>query len=398
MALKERQQLKFMPTESTNGERSEPDTTHRLSVGSLLRAERERRNLSLDDVSANLRIRRAQLEAIEEGRFKDLPGAPYAVGFVRAYAEFLELDRDDIVRRFKTEAAELNNRKELHFPRPIKESRMPGGVVLVVSVLIAAGAYGLWYTQRTSDQPELPRVTAVPERMMPLAETAPPNQTDTQTTDTQTEVAMPAAPPADGSEAPASVTSSEVARTVDTDADVSSPAEVPPATMTDADSTSAATGAFETAPTDGVVAITPGSAEDSAPPQPPSDAPPQPRVFGETSGQSRVVLRATADSWIQIRDGGGNIVFSRILRAGDSYNVPNRGDLVLITGNAGALEVQVDGKALPPLGRVGAVRRDIALDPDRLLAGTAVPEQTRPATSEAGPAPTDQRSPAPAGD
>lgn len=391
MALKRRQRLKFMPNESTNGERGEPDTTHRLSVGSLLRAERERRNLSLDDVSANLRIRRAQLEAIEQGRFKDLPGAPYAVGFVRAYAEFLELDRDDIVRQFKTEAAELNDRKELHFPRPVAESRLPGGVVLVVSILIAAGAYGLWYTQRTSDQPVLPRVTAVPERMVPLAETSPPSQADTQT-----EAATPAAPPAGGSEVTGSMTSPEAAPTAGADPAVPSPAEVQPSTTVAAAPTSTPVGTSEAAPVAGV-APAPESAPDSAPPQPPSDAPPQPRVFGETAGQSRVTLRATADSWVQIRDGGGNIVFSRILRAGDSYNVPSRDGLVLNTGNAGALEVQVDGKVIPPLGRVGAVRRDIVLDPGRLLAGTAVPEQTRPATGEAGPAPADETQPAPSG-
>ena len=42
------------------------------------------------------------------------------------------------------------------------------------------------------------------------------------------------------------------------------------------------------------------------------------------------------------------------------------------TGNAGGLEITVDGNPAPPIGRIGAVRRNVALDPQALIAGTAV--------------------------
>jgi cytoskeleton protein RodZ len=81
-----------MSGERNAGNQEREAAPMRVSVGDVLRGERERRGLSLDDVAANLRIRRALIDAIEDGRFKELPGAPYAVGFVKAYAEFLELD------------------------------------------------------------------------------------------------------------------------------------------------------------------------------------------------------------------------------------------------------------------------------------------------------------------
>ncbi len=42
-------------------------------------------------------------------------------------------------------------------------------------------------------------------------------------------------------------------------------------------------------------------------------------------------------------------------------------------GKAGGLEIRVDGVPIPPIGPVGTVRRQIALDPARLLSGAAVP-------------------------
>jgi cytoskeleton protein RodZ len=73
-----------------------------------------------------------------------------------------------------------------------------------------------------------------------------------------------------------------------------------------------------------------------------------------------------------VRAADQTIVFSRILRAGEAYKVPQRPGLSLRTGNAGALEITVDGKAVPSIGGVGALRRDVVLDPSELSAGTAV--------------------------
>ena len=61
-------------------------------VGAFLREARETTGRTVLEVAENLRIRRVYLEAIEDGRFDELPGATYAVGFVRSYASYLRLD------------------------------------------------------------------------------------------------------------------------------------------------------------------------------------------------------------------------------------------------------------------------------------------------------------------
>jgi cytoskeleton protein RodZ len=108
----------------------------------------------------------------------------------------------------------------------------------------------------------------------------------------------------------------------------------------------------------------------AAPPVAAETPPPAP-AYG-TTDESRVVLRARADSWIQVRERtGGNVLFNRVLRPGETYRVPMRPGLLLTTGNAGGLDVMLDGDALPTLGQQGVVRRDLPLEPDLLKQAVA---------------------------
>ena len=96
------------------------------------------------------------------------------------------------------------------------------------------------------------------------------------------------------------------------------------------------------------------------------------RVYGSDNDDSRIMVRAKMDSWIQVRDNTmDRLLLTRLLRAGDVYRVPDRPGLKLLTGNAGGLEILVDGQMVPSIGPVGRVRRDVALDIDRLRQGTA---------------------------
>ena len=98
-----------------------------------------------------------------------------------------------------------------------------------------------------------------------------------------------------------------------------------------------------------------------------------PRIYGSDNENARIVLRARHDSWVQVRDGQDELLLTRVLRAGDSYRVPNQTGLTLLTGNAGGLEIEVDGETLAPLGPIGSVRRNISLDPGTLATDVANP-------------------------
>ena len=120
--------------------------------------------------------------------------------------------------------------------------------------------------------------------------------------------------------------------------------------------------------------------EQTAPPAAPTAAEPElpvdtgyvPKVYGRSNLDARVVITAIDDSWVQVQGPDNELLLTRILHAGDTYRVPDRPGLVMVTGNAGGLEIQVDDAPAPALGPLGVVIRNIALDPDRLLAGTAI--------------------------
>lgn len=88
-------------------------------------------------------------------------------------------------------------------------------------------------------------------------------------------------------------------------------------------------------------------------------------------GLSGIVIRATNSSWVEIRDPADKIIFTGLMSVGATYNVPDIDGLLLATGNAGALDIMVDGTSVPRLGDIGAVRKGVVLDADRLKAGTA---------------------------
>ncbi len=287
--------------------------------GADLRTARERLGWSLEDIAAGLHIRLCHLEALEEGRITLLPGNAYAVGYVRSYARALGLDAEEMVRRFKNEAAEVGRRTELLFPVPMPDRGLPAGAVMLLGLVLSIGAYVGWY--HLSGEGRLPAeaVTAIPERLAPLAQQA-----------------LPPVKPVAVAEAPMAAVPHPAAEAQAVQADPAPP----------------------------VASISPTSAaaaliRDPAPAQPAAPA----------ADESRILLRASADAWLQVKDRSGTILLNRVLKAGETWPVPPQDNLVLTTGNAGGTEIVIDGVTAPSLGGAGAVRRDLPLDPDALKAG-----------------------------
>jgi cytoskeletal protein RodZ len=115
------------------------------SVGSALRKAREKRGVSLPQAGRDLCLKEDVLRALESRQYSALPKVPYCFGFVRTYARYLNLEPEEMVRRFKGEIGDTPQPAKLQPPQPIRASRFPGRAALTLSLLIAAAGYGGWY-------------------------------------------------------------------------------------------------------------------------------------------------------------------------------------------------------------------------------------------------------------
>lgn len=174
------------------------------TVGTLLCATRMRLGKDLQQVAEILHIRYTYLVAIEDGRYEDLPGQAYAIGFVRAYADHLGLDGDEVVRRFKEESSGVTRKALFEFPLPTPDSGLPSGALILLAMLIGMAVYVGWYFLAGSDRSAIDIVQAVPERLVALsAPEKPPEAPKAEPTETDTAVTGSEAAPAEAAPAEA---------------------------------------------------------------------------------------------------------------------------------------------------------------------------------------------------
>jgi len=111
-------------------------------IGQALRAARESRNLSLDEVAELTRIRRAYLADLEAMRLDRLPSRPFTIGYIRAYAEALGLDGEAAVERFKADEPDLN--EPLRAPVGVGDVGKPRTAAIIGGVVVMLFAIVLW--------------------------------------------------------------------------------------------------------------------------------------------------------------------------------------------------------------------------------------------------------------
>lgn len=268
-----------------------------LSVGEILRRTRIYHNLSLEQVSTDLRIRTAHIEAIERSMYEELPGRVYAIGFIRNYAEYLGLDGEKIITLFKTQEGGRQTEPELNFPVPASESRIPDYKALSGAALLLVGISTAWlWLVRDNNSVAALAIPEVPARL---------------------------------------------------EKQVSKAGEQGKLDVSERD--------------DKASSLSPGSA--SRPDE-------NKNTQAEQDIVNNIALKATAEVWVEIRNARDAVIFSDILKKGERYSLPDdeNGGFVMATGNAGGLEIILNGTTLGSLGARGEVKRGIALEPEALKA------------------------------
>jgi cytoskeleton protein RodZ len=103
------------------------------------------------------------------------------------------------------------------------------------------------------------------------------------------------------------------------------------------------------------------AAATSAAPAPPAPTPPIP--VAKPAASQRLVMRAIEPTWVRVQIDDGQIA-EELLPTGAVREWTAARRFVLTVGNAGGLEVDFNGRRIPPLGARGAVIQRLVLPPD----------------------------------
>ena len=127
------------------------------TVGERLRAAREKKKLSLEDVAAQTRIPQRHLEAIEAADWDRLPAPTYTVGFAKNYAGAVGLDRAEISEQIREEmGTQRFAAAQAEVFEPADPARtMPKGLVIgAVAAVIVLIILMSWLNGRALNTPE----------------------------------------------------------------------------------------------------------------------------------------------------------------------------------------------------------------------------------------------------
>jgi len=287
-----------------------------IEIGQLLRQTRESKDLSLADVEAETRIRQRYLNALESGDWDELPNPVAVRGFLRRYATFLGLDPEELVSQFdeqvtpaassaslpNDDAASSSDYKPIDldlYGAATRRSRLArrilGLAIFVIPLFVLA------YLLFTYGWPYLKGGAEGGGSLIATATLPPEGQIPTAPILAKTATAAPAvtAAPTDEGSAPTAFTPTP------------GPTDTPTITPS--------------------LILTPTPAE---------------------SIRLRVAVTSTA--WLRIVT-DGNVQVESLVDPGFEQEFSAYQQLEFLTGNAGGVQLTLDGAPMPPLGEVGEI-------------------------------------------
>jgi cytoskeleton protein RodZ len=352
------------------------------SVGNYLRELRQRRGLSLDEISRATRVAPRYLEALEADQFTALPAPVFTRGFIRAYCHAVGETADEALAHYDDRGGQPSLAARLSAAPPPAASTADGparsrgaiaisaGLVVVLGAALFAVALvtqpgGDDRAERRAPPTEQLASSTEPSRTTPAPATpAVPSTTSRSSTSGVAPPSPPSSPVGTAAARPGAPAPSTVA---------SAPSVAPsPMTATAPPPTSRAVAPPPVSPSASAPSSTPAPAPASSASAPTADSaaaasapawlPNVQAVTGGVASPYRLVARVSEPTWIRVRtDDGRNT--EETIPAGQTREWVSNRPFVLTLGNAGGVTLELNGRTLPPLGPSGAVISRIVLPP-----------------------------------
>lgn len=319
-------------------------------LGELLRQTRESRGLSLKDVAQATKIREYYLKAIEEEQFDKLPGDVYAKGFIGSYADFLGLDRVQMMEQYKLSRGHndekvgsaakgrspsrlLNDgRSKQRFYRRVHRERLLMAIFSLI-ILIIGGVYA-WKTL----YPFTRGVSAPPSDQV---STGAPDMSEPSPSPAKSPVKPPVVEPGTPEQPPSKQEHQGGRATPSGQAPMGQAAPA-------GESTSIGKAAPEQRAEQSASQLAPGQ------PAKPESQQLSPSSATEKALPISVKIHARERCWIRVK-ADGRVIYEKALNPGEEVTWGANEEMVIRFGNAGGVDVEYNGKSIGSPGGRGDV-------------------------------------------
>lgn len=288
-------------------------TENILDLETVFIDARAKKGLTQQDVSKILKVRVSAVKQIEKGEELKELGSAYNLGFLRSYAKLVDLDPDFIIKNYKS----LNQEKEIkfdyNFPDIIKEKKSLFPVIALFSFLFSLVIYSSWYYLNLNNlenkNSDIAKFDIDNRNSDYVKVEEKQNESLNKTNKIKDENLV--------------TIKNKISENFITENSVNKVIE---------STKNEAIDLLETKTTN----------ETSA-------------IANERLQNEEMVLRSSGNSWVEIEDLDGNSYLTRLMRAGETYVVPNKKGLTLSTGNAGVLSLTFGSIHVSRLGTIGEV-------------------------------------------
>jgi cytoskeleton protein RodZ len=303
------------------------------SIGAHLRELRTRRGVSLDEVARTTRVAARYLVALENDAFSELPAPVFIRGFIRAYCQALGESPHDALSIYDDHAGHASRTAPPSPPaRAVTAGPRPRGTLAVSFVLLVILGMALFTVAlviRPGDRLERSLSDARPEGT--AATTSEPSLNPRASEPASSTPPPAAAPRTQGAAAPSAPSTPAVSSRPVVDGAPSSPPAAAPVGE-------------------------PG-------PRRPGGIPGLEAAVGVVNSPYRLIARTTEPTWIRVRtDDGRNS--EETVPPGEIREWVSDRPFTVTVGNAGGVSLELNGRALPPLGPSGAVISRLVLPPE----------------------------------
>ena len=279
-------------------------------VGEQLKKSRLKKKIDLKSVAKELNIPSDLLERIENNDFSDQLNLVYVIGYIRAYAKFLSLNDNEIVKLFKDQNSIDKEDLIDELPKPLERRNFyfyfSTKIFSVFSIiLISFGFYFLFI--KTNDM--YPNYSILPDL---------PESLESEIEEIEIQSVLE--------------------------------------NVNKINSEDSNKGILTTTPTDMVfndnLSVNEGSVIASTPDN------------DLVESDNIVTLKFFNPTWIQLRNKENQIVFGRLMSADEEYSYSVADNFTLTTGNAGYILVLINGNARGKVGKKGEVMDSLVLSSD----------------------------------